>query len=282
MIWNMVKTGLLFAVLTGLLLGICVLVGVDPIIAIVLAGVVNFLVYLLSDRIVLAMTRAKEVSPSDAPRLHKMVESLSAKAGIPKPRVFIVQNNTPNAFATGRSPSHAAVCVHTGLLNMLNEDEIEGVLSHELAHVKHRDTLIMVVAATIAGAIAMVGRIFFLSSLYGRREQREGSLLGALVMMVVAPLAAMFIQLGISRTREYSADEGGAKLCGKPLALASALRKIDYSVHHRPMSSVQNNPSLSSLYIVNPFKSSAIVELLSTHPSVGKRVARLEQLAHQI
>ncbi len=285
MIWNMVKTTLLLSLLTGFLLGISILVGVDPITALILAGLMNLIVYLFSDSIVLAITRAKQVSPSEAPRLHRIVDYLTSKAGMPKPRVYIVQNDTPNAFATGRSPGHAAVCVHTGLLNTLNDDEVEGVLAHELSHVRHYDTLIMVIAATVAGAITMIGRIFYYTSLYGgyeRRQRGEGSAAGALVMMVVAPLAAMFIQLGIARTREYMADEGGALLSGKPLALASALRRIDYAVHRRPMTEAHANPALSSLYIVNPFRSSTLVELFSTHPPISKRVERLERMTERM
>lgn len=282
--WNMTKTALLFFLLTGLLLGISTLIGVDPITALLLAGVMNFIVYFFSDSIVLAMTRAKAVSPNEAPRLHRIVNALSTRAGIPKPRVYVVQNDTPNAFATGRNPSHAAVCVHTGLMGMLNDEEVEGVLAHELSHIRHYDTLIMVVAATIAGAIAMIGRIFYYSSLFGynRRERGGGNAMGALVMMIVAPLAAMFIQFGISRTREYMADEGGARLTGNPLGLASALRKIDHYARHRPMSPIQTNEALSSLYIINPFKRSTIVALLSTHPPVAKRVERLERLASRM
>ncbi|MFQ6076524.1 MAG: zinc metalloprotease HtpX [Candidatus Bathyarchaeia archaeon] len=282
--WNMTKTALLFFLLTGLLLGISTLIGVDPITALLLAGVMNFIVYFFSDSIVLAMTRAKAVSPNEAPRLHRIVNALSTRAGIPKPRVYVVQNDTPNAFATGRNPSHAAVCVHTGLMGMLNDEEVEGVLAHELSHIRHYDTLIMVVAATIAGAIAMIGRIFYYSSLFGynRRERGGGNAMGALVMMIVAPLAAMFIQFGISRTREYMADEGGARLTGNPLGLASALRKIDHYARHRPMSPIQTKEALSSLYIINPFKRSTIVALLSTHPPVAKRVERLERLASRM
>lgn len=282
--WNMTKTTLLFFLLTGLLLGIATLIGIDPVTALLFAGVLNFIVYFFSDSIVLAMTRAKAVSPNEAPRLHRIVEALSTKASIPKPRVYIVENEAPNAFATGRNPSHAAVCVHTGLLRVLDDGEVEGVLAHELSHIRHYDTLIMVIAATIAGAITMIGRIFYYSALFGhdRRERGGGNLLGAMMMMVVAPLAAMFIQLGISRTREYMADEGGARLTGNPLGLASALRKIDQYARHRPMSPAQTNEALSSLYIINPFKGSTVVELLSTHPPVAKRVERLERLASRM
>ncbi len=254
--------------------------GFDPLFALLIAGGLNFLMYFFSDKLVLAMTGAKEVSSLDAPSLHRIVESLASKAGIPKPRIYVVENPVPNAFATGRNPGHASVCVHTGLLNLLDEQEIEGVLSHELSHVRNYDTLIMVVAATLAGAISMIARMFYYSSLgYGGRDERRGSVLGGLLMMIVAPIAAVLVQMAISRTREYAADEGGALISGKPLALASALEKISSYAGRYPMNPSSSNPAFSSLYIINPFKGGSFVELFLTHPSTTKRVARLRELA---
>lgn len=279
MFLNLLKTGLLFLVLTGFLMGFSYIIGVDPIFALLIAGGLNFLMYFFSDKIVLAMTGAKEVSSADASGLHRIVESLASKAGIPKPRIYVVENPVPNAFATGRNPSHAAICVHTGLLNMLDSSEIEGVLSHELSHVRNYDTLIMVVAATLAGAVSMMARMFYYSSLgYGGRDERRGSALGGLLMMMVAPFAAVLIQMAISRTREYVADEGGAAISGKPLALASALEKISSYASRYPMDPHSSNPALSSLYIINPFKGGSFVELFLTHPPTPKRVARLREL----
>lgn len=275
---NFLRTGFLFVVLTGFLLGMSYVVGFDPLFALVLAGVLNALMYLYSDKIVIAMTGAEEVSRADAPRLHRIVESLASKAGIPVPKVYVVRNEVPNAFATGRDPSHASICVHTGLLNMLNEEEIEGVLSHELSHVKNYDTLTMVVAATLAGAITLIARMFYYSSFgYGSRDDRRGNVLGGMLMMILAPIAASLVQLAISRTREYAADEGGAMLSGKPMALASALGKISHYADRYPMPS--SNPALSPLYIINPFRGGSFVELFMTHPPTEKRIARLRQLS---
>jgi len=283
MIQNLLKTGMLFLVLTGFLVGLGYILGFDPFFALLLAGGLNFFMYLFSDKIVLAMTGAREVSSRDAPRLHRIVESLAAKAGIPKPKIYIVQNDVPNAFATGRNPSHSSICVHTGLLNMLNDQEVEGVLGHELSHVRNYDTLIMVVAATIAGAISLLARMFYFSSLgYGGRDERRGNLLGGLLMVILAPIAASLVQLAISRTREYAADEGGAVLTGKPLALASALEKISYYAGRHPMDPSSSNPALSPLYIINPFKGGSFVELFMTHPPTHKRIARLRELASRL
>jgi len=279
MFQNLLKTGLLFVALTGFLIGFSYIIGFDPFFALLIAGGLNFLMYFFSDKIVLAMTGAREISSADASGLHQIVESLASKAGIPKPKIYVVENPVPNAFATGRNPSHASICVHTGLLNMLDRSEIEGVLSHELSHVRNYDTLIMVVAATLAGAVSMIARMFYYSSIgYGGRDERRGGALGGLLMMMVAPIAAVLIQMAISRTREYAADEGGAAISGKPLALASALEKISSYANRYPMDPYSSNPALSSLYIVNPFKGGSFVELFLTHPPTPKRVARLREL----
>ncbi|UCD73308.1 MAG: zinc metalloprotease HtpX [Candidatus Bathyarchaeota archaeon] len=278
MIQNLFKTGFLFFVLTGFLMGLSYILGFDPLLALFVAGGLNFLVYFFSDKIVLRMTGAKEISSVDAPRLHRVLESLASRAGIPQPKIYIVENDVPNAFATGRDPGHASVCVHTGLMNTLNDQEIEGVLSHELSHVRNYDTLTMVVAATLAGAITLTARMFYYSSFgYGGRDNRRGNALGGLMMIILAPLAASLVQLAISRTREYAADESGALLSGKPLALASALEKISYYASQHPMTSTAN-PALSSLYIINPFKGGSFAELFLTHPPTQKRTARLKEL----
>jgi len=283
MMQNFFRTGLLVLILTGFLVGVSYVLDFDPLFALLLSGVLNFLMYFFSDKIVLTMTRAKEVSDADAPRLHRIVESLAARAGIPKPKIYIAQNDVPNAFATGRSPSHSSVCVHSGLLKMLNDEEIEGVLSHELSHVRNYDTLTMVFAATLAGAITMMARMFYYSSLgYGSRDDRRGNGFGGLLMLIFAPIAASIIQLAISRTREYAADESGALLSGKPLALASALEKISSYASWRPMNPSTSNPALAPLYIINPFKGGSLTELFMTHPATPKRIARLRDLASRI
>ncbi len=281
MIWNGFRTALLFGVLTGILLAVAYVLRINVIYALLLAGVMNFGVYWFSDRFVFAMTGAKEVSAASAPELHRIVERLASQAGIPKPRVAIVESQIPNAFATGRSPGHSALAVHTSLLNMLNEDELEGVLGHEMTHVKNYDTLTSVVAATVAGAISFIAQMgWFLGSAsgYGGSRDRDqgGSAVGGLLLLVIAPLVATLIHLAISRSREYAADEGGAKVSGKPEALASALQKMESWSRTRR---VDGNPALAHLYIVNPFRGSSMTGLFSTHPSTEKRIQRLQKLA---
>ncbi|MFQ5819612.1 MAG: M48 family metalloprotease [Candidatus Heimdallarchaeota archaeon] len=204
-----------------------------------------------------------------------MVERLAYKAGIPKPRVAIVDNPVPNAFATGRSPGKAVIAVHTGLLDRLDQDEIEGVISHELTHVQNWDTLIMAIAAVVAGAIALITRMAFWVSLGSRNSRNRTSPLAVLVTWLLAPLAALLIQLAISRGREYAADRGGAELTGRPMALANALEKINGHVRRRPLTGVTANPAMAHLYIINPFRSQGIARLFSTHPSLEDRVKRL-------
>ncbi|MCS7266297.1 MAG: zinc metalloprotease HtpX, partial [Armatimonadetes bacterium] len=246
---NQMKTFVLLTVLTLLFVWFGKLVGGQSgmIMALIFAGLMNFLAYFFSDKIVLAMYRAKEVSEQEAPELHSMVARLALRAGIPKPRIYIIPTQTPNAFATGRNPQNGAVAVTEGILQILNSDELEGVIAHELAHIKHRDTLIMTVAATIAGAIAVLAdfaRWFLWFGAFGS-DDREGNsnplaLVALIVMIIVLPIAAFLIQLAISRAREFLADEGGAYISGKPLALASALAKLEKSVAFVPME--QANP----------------------------------------
>ncbi|NOZ58249.1 MAG: zinc metalloprotease HtpX [Euryarchaeota archaeon] len=276
------RTTLLLALLTGLLIIIGrAVAGVGGMIfAFILALVMNFSAYWYSDRIVLTMYRAREVSPQEAPRLHSLVESIAARAGIPKPRVYIIDTATPNAFATGRDPEHAAVAVTTGILELLSEEELAGVLAHEIAHIKNRDTLISTIAATIAGVITMIATWARWAAIFapaGRDREGVAHLIGVLVLSVVAPVAALIIQLAISRAREYLADETGARITGMPLALANALRKLEYGVARAPMR--EANPSTAHLFIVNPLRGSALASLFSTHPPTEERIRRLEAMA---
>jgi len=283
LITNFLRTTLLFGILTGFFLAVAWVLRVNPFVALLGAALMNLLVYWMSDSFVLWAAGAREVTEHDYPELHRIVRALASRAGIPMPKVTVADTLVPNAFATGRSPSRAAICVNTGLLQMLDKDELEGVLGHELSHVKNYDTLTSVMAATLAGAIAYIAQWgWFLggtayASSGDERDQDQGSVIGALLMMIVAPIAALLIRLAISRTREYAADEAGAKLTGKPEALASALEKIEGWVHRRPQE--EGNPALASLYIVNPFRGTSLVELFSTHPSTEKRVKRLEKIA---
>jgi len=286
MVWTFVKTALLIGFLTGLFFVVAYALGFDPILALGFATLMNLVIYLFSDRLVLRMGGAKLVSEQEAPRVYTALHRLSAATGTPMPKVALVNSAIPNAFATGRSPNNATVAVHTGLLSMVNDEELEGVLAHELTHVRNWDTLTMTVAATVAGAITYIaqwgwlfGGAFGYSGGSGSgRSNQQGSILGLLFMLVLAPLAAMLVQLAVSRTREYAADEGGAKLSGKPLALASALEKIDYYAKSRnPLKN--SNPALSSLYIINPFRGSGFTQLFSTHPPTAKRIAHLHEIA---
>ena len=285
---------LLLTVLTLLFIWFGKLVGgqVGMIYALVFAGLMNFVAYFFSDKIVLAMYRAREVSEWEAPELHEIVERLAQRAGIPKPRVYIIPTQTPNAFATGRNPNHAAVAVTEGILRLLSREELEGVIAHELAHIKHRDTLIMTVAATIAGAIAVLAdfaRWFLWFGAFGR-DDREGNanplaLIAIVVAIIALPIAAILIQLAISRTREFLADEGGAYISGKPLALASALAKLEKAVSFVPMEDAK--PATAHLFIVNPFGDgqglgSWFVNLFRTHPPTEERIARLQALALRV
>jgi heat shock protein HtpX len=290
--WNTFKTAALLAALTGLLVLIGgLLAGRTGMLLFFGVGVLmNIGTWWFSDSIALAANGAKEVSPQQAPELHQMVEHLAMRAGLPKPRVCIINSPTPNAFATGRDPKHAAVAVTTGIMETLNTQELAGVLSHELTHVKNRDTLISCVAATIAGAITTVANIAQWSLLWGgglsgssrSRDENSGSsalaAVGAILLVILAPIAATIIQFAISRTREFAADEGGAKILGDPLPLASALEKLEMGVQAAPVSA-RMNPAYENLYIVNPLRSGGIANLFSTHPPTAERVRRLRELA---
>ena len=283
MVWTFIKTTLLIGVLTGILFAVAYLLGFSPITALGFAAFMNLLVYWFSDKFVLRMGGARLVSEEDAPRVYSALRRLSAASGTKMPKVALVESPIPNAFATGRSPNNATVAVHTGLLNTVNNEELESVLAHELTHVRNWDTLTSTIVATVAGAISylaqwgwFIGGAYGYGGGYGNRNRQGGNAISLLLMMVLAPLAAMLVQLTVSRTREYSADEGGAKLSGKPQALASALQKIDMWNKRKP---AQNNPAMASLYIINPFRGSFVTELFSTHPATEKRIARLERLA---
>ncbi|MBI5355383.1 MAG: zinc metalloprotease HtpX [Candidatus Aenigmarchaeota archaeon] len=270
-----IRTALLFGLLTGLLLGIGYLVGGSSgaFVALIFAGAMNFISYWFSDKIVLSMYGAKEISENENPALHASTASLAQKAGIPKPKIYFVNNPSPNAFATGRSPAKGAVVVTKGLLDNMEMREVEGVIAHELGHIKNRDTLISAMAATVAGAISFIANMLQWS-LFARRDERNNSG-GALFAIIFAPFMAMLIQLAISRSREYSADSFGAKIAS-PLNLASALRKLDNVTQRVPM---RADPSTGHLFIVNPFKG-GLASLFMTHPPLQDRIKRLEEMAY--
>jgi heat shock protein HtpX len=276
---NGLKTVMLMMMLTLLLVfGGAALAGRSGMtIALIIAFGMNFISYFFSDKIVLRMYRAREVTEAEAPVLYRIVRRLTQKAGMPMPKVYIIPDMSPNAFATGRSPRHAAVAATEGIMQLLTEEELSGVMAHELSHVMHRDILIGTVAATIAGAISYLAQMAQWAMIFGggRRDDNDGSPLASLVMMIVAPIAALLIQMAISRSREYSADEGGARLNGNPMALANALRKLAKGSQMIPMHAT---PATSHMMIVNPFRGGGIAKLFSTHPPIEERVARLEAM----
>jgi heat shock protein HtpX len=270
---NTFKTALLLIVLTLLMMAIGSYFGGQNgmLMALVLAGVMNFVAYFFSDKIALATYRAQPVTREQLPRAYGIVERLSQKMSIPMPKLYVIPTDSPNAFATGRNPQHASVAVTAGILNLLNDEELEGVLAHELGHVNNRDILISSIAATIAGAITYLARFgFFFGG--GERDDRRGGGIGALLMLILAPLAAMMIQLWVSRTREYHADETGAQLTGNPYALASALSKLDAYSRRAPLVAT---PSTAHLFIIQPFLGMNFGSLFSTHPPIAKRIERL-------
>jgi heat shock protein HtpX len=247
--------------------------------ALAVGGALNFFAYWFSDKMVLAMYRAQEVDETSAPQLHRIVRELAGRAGLPMPRVYLIDQAQPNAFATGRSPDFAAVAATTGLLRLLTPRELAGVMAHELAHVKHRDILISTVSATIAGAISTLANFGMLFG--GARDDREGggNPLLAILALVLAPIAAMLIQFAISRTREFGADRGGAEISGDPRALADALAKIDAYARGIPNPTAEAHPATAQMMIVNPLSGGGIKGLFSTHPSTGERIARLYAMA---
>ena len=281
---NYMKTAVLLAALTALLVFFGDALGGrnGATIALVLAGLMNFVSYWWSDKIVLAMYGAREVAESDAPELFDIVRNLTMKAGLPMPRVYMMESETPNAFATGRNPHHAAVAVTTGIMRLMSREELSGVIGHELTHVRNRDILISTIAATIAGAISYLSQMAYFAAIFGGRrdEERGGNPIALLIMMIVAPIAAMIIQLAISRSREYAADEGGARLTGNPLYLADALKKLEYYNRRVPMD-VPNQAAQATahMFIVSPLSGWSLLKLFSTHPPIEERIKRLEAMA---
>ena len=250
--------------------------------AFVFSLLMNFGMYWFSDKLVLMTYRAREVTESEEPRLVRMVQMLATQAQLPTPRVYVIPNDTPNAFATGRDPEHAAVAVTSGIMKLLSDDELEGVLSHEFAHIKHRDILTGTIVATMVGTITFVARMAGWSMMFagGRRDDRDsGNGVAELALLILAPIAAVVLQLAISRSREFAADAGGSAICRKPLSLANALKKLERGAELIPMQNAQ--PASSHMFIVNPLSAGGMMKLFSTHPPVEERVARLEQIATQ-
>jgi heat shock protein HtpX len=289
--WNSLKTAILLGFLTGLLLLFGKLLGGNAgmVVALFMAAAMNFASWFFSDRIVLSMYGVRLLDEEEAPWLHATVEKLARNAGIPKPKVGIAPMDVPNAFATGRNPEHGVVVVTPKIVELLNKDELEGVLAHEISHIKNRDTLIQAVAATIAGAITMLANMaqWFLMFGGAREEEERGGwleLIGLILMVILAPIAAAIIQMAISRAREYKADETGGIISGKPEALASALKKLEEYSKRIPPELVKEevNPATSHLFIVNPLKGDFLAELFSTHPPTEKRIMRLLELAKKL
>jgi heat shock protein HtpX len=280
---NRLKTTLLLSLLTVLmvLMGSAIGGKSGMVMAFFLAAAMNFFSYWFSDKIVLKMYGAQEIGEYDHPAFYGMIRRLALQAGLPMPKVYVIPSESPNAFATGRNPRHAAVAATEGILRILSPEELEGVMAHELAHVLNRDILVGTIAATFAGAISMIGTMLQWGALLGAGrgddEESSGGLIGSLVMAIVAPIAALLIQMAVSRSREYLADESGARICGRPLALASALRKLHDASQLIPMQEAR--PATAHMFIVNPLTGGALLNLFSTHPPMEERIARLEGLA---
>jgi heat shock protein HtpX len=277
---NRIKTVLLLAGLTAFLIFMGRILGgrSGMYVAFILALAMNFFSYWFSDKIVLKMYGAQETTPADAPQLHQIVEELAHEAGIPKPRVYIIPDDSPNAFATGRNPEHAAVAATEGILRLLTPTELKGVLAHEIGHVRNRDILISTIAATMAGAIMILADMARFGAIFGgSRDDNEGGggIIGILVMSIIAPIAAMLIQMAVSRSREYLADETGAHLAHNPESLARALEKLSMGVQRAPMNA---SPATAHMFIVNPLTGSSLMNLFSTHPPIEERVARLRAM----
>ncbi|UCI08481.1 zinc metalloprotease HtpX [Mesorhizobium sp. B1-1-8] len=277
---NTLRTAMLLAAMTALFMGVGYLIGGSGgmVIALLIAAGMNLFSYWNADKMVLSMNRAVEVDEKNAPEYYAIVQALAKQAGLPMPKTYLIDNPQPNAFATGRNPQNAAVAASTGLLERLSHEEVAAVMAHELAHVQHRDTLTMTIVATLAGAISMLGNFaFFLGG--SRDNNNPFGFVGVLVAMLVAPFAAMIVQMAVSRTREYEADRRGAEICGHPLWLASALDKIARSAERIPNPDAERNPAMAHLFIINPLSGERMDNLFSTHPSTDNRIAALQQMA---
>jgi heat shock protein HtpX len=280
MIANWLKTGILMAGILALFGAVGSVIGGQQgmLVALALGGAMNFFAYWYSDKMVLGLYRAQEVDATSAPQLYNVVRELAARGGLPMPRVYLIEQDQPNAFATGRDPEHAAVAATTGILRLLTPRELRGVMAHELSHVKHRDTLISTITATVAGAIATLAN-FGMFFGHANDEREGGNPILALLVMIVAPIAAMLIQFAISRTREFAADRGGAEISGDPRALASALAKIDAYARGIPLPAAEAHPTTAQMMIINPLAGVGLKDLFATHPATEERIARLHAMA---
>jgi heat shock protein HtpX len=280
---NTMRTGLLLAAMTGLFMAVGYAMGRETgmVMAFIFAAGMNVFAYWNADKMVLRMNGARQVDRATAPEFYDLVAELAQRARLPMPKVYLMDNPQPNAFATGRNPENAAVAATTGLLQILSRDEIAGVMAHELAHVKNRDTLVMTVTATLAGAISMLANFGFM---FGNSRNRDNPLgaVGSILMMLLAPLAAMMVQMAISRTREYGADRGGAEISGKPMALASALDRISGAAHQIANPAAEANPAMAHLFIINPLSGQRMDNLFSTHPDTENRIAALRTIAAEM
>jgi heat shock protein HtpX len=280
---NYLKTAMLLAGLTALFMGVGYLIGgaTGAMIALVIAAATNLFTYWNSDRMVLSIYGAHEVDRNSAPELVSLVAELASRANLPMPRVFVMDEAQPNAFATGRNPENAAVAVTTGLMQQLSREELAGVIAHELAHIRNHDTLLMTITATIAGAISMLAHfgMFF----GGHRDNNSGpGIIGSIAMMILAPLGAMLVQMAISRTREYAADNLGARIAGQPMWLASALARIEGAAHQVPNRGAERNPATAHMFIINPLSGHGVDNLFASHPSTENRIAALRELAAEL
>jgi heat shock protein HtpX len=279
---NYVRTGLLLAGLTALFGAVGMMIGGQQgmIIALLFAAAMNVFAYWNSDAMLLRMRSARQVDDKTAPELVAMVRDLARNADLPMPKVYVIENPQPNAFATGRNPENAAVAATTGLLKLLDRNEIAGVMAHELAHVKNRDTLTMTITATIAGAISALANFAMFAGMFGGNRENNNPLggIGMILIAILAPMAAMIVQMAISRTREYEADKIGAEICGHPLWLASALNKLDKGVHAIPNMDAERHPAMAHMYIANPLSGKGVDNLFSTHPNMANRIARLQAM----
>lgn len=280
---NMMRTFMLIAFMTAMFMSIGYLIGGSSgmMIALVIAVAMNFFSYWNSDKMVLRMYNAQEADANTAPEYYRIVRELSDRAGLPQPRIYIIHEDQPNAFATGRNPENAAVAATTGLLQRLNKQEVAAVMAHELAHVQNRDTLTMTITATLAGAISMLGNFAFFFG--GNRDNNNPlGMIGTIIAMLVAPFAAMIVQMAVSRTREYAADRRGAEICGNPLWLASALNKIARGAHDTVNEEAEHNPATAHMFIINPLSGRGADNLFSTHPDTANRIAALQAIAQEM